>query len=71
MTGLKLIHLKNIMILANFLAAFIGALGTEALFETTGESLADEIWNYPIPYWIDTFFSPFAFCFVVVMSSTK
>ena len=68
MTKFKLLHLKNEMLLANFLAAFIGALGTEALFETTGEALAAEIWNYPIPYWIDTFFSPFAFCFVLVMS---
>jgi hypothetical protein len=68
MTKFKLLHLKNEMLLANFLAAFIGALGTEALFETTGEALAAEIWNYPIPYWIDTFFSPFAFCFLFVMS---
>ena len=68
MTKFKLLHLKNEMLLANFFAAFIGALGTEALFETTGEALAAEIWNYPIPYWIDTFFSPFAFCFVFVMS---
>ena len=34
--------------LANFLAIFIGALGTEALFETTVEAQAAEIWNYPI-----------------------
>ena len=56
------------MVLANFLAIFIGALGTEALFETTVEAPAAEIWNYPIPYWINTFFSPFVFSFVCVMS---
>ena len=68
MTRRKLIRLKNEMVLANFLAIFIGALGTEALFETTVEAPAAEIWNYPIPYWINTFFSPFAFSFVCVMS---
>jgi sigma-B regulation protein RsbU (phosphoserine phosphatase) len=68
MTKSKLILLKNEMFLANFLAIFIGALGTEALFETTVEASVAEIWNYPIPYWINTFFSPFVFSFVCVMS---
>ena len=68
MTKSKLILLKNEMFLANFLAIFIGALGTEALFETTVEASAAEIWNYPIPYWINTFFSPLVFSFVCVMS---
>ena len=60
----KLIHLKNEMLLANFLANFIGVFGVNALMKTTGEIPDVKIWSYLIPYWIDTLFTPFAFSFV-------
>lgn len=56
------------MLIANFLANFIGVLGTEVLLKSAGKVPATEIWSYPIPYWIDTIFTPFAFTFVCGMS---
>ena len=68
MKNLKLIHLKNEMLYANFLANFIGVFFVNALLiRTTGDSDV-KTWSYPIPYWIDTLFSPFAFSFVCVMT---
>jgi hypothetical protein len=64
----KLIHLKNEMLVANFLANFIGVFGVNALMKITGEIPDVKIWSYPIPYWIDTLFTPFAFSFVAGMT---
>jgi sigma-B regulation protein RsbU (phosphoserine phosphatase) len=68
MTKKKLIHLKNEMLVANFLANFIGVFVVNALMYT-GEGFADRtIWEYAIPYWIDALFTPFAFTFVCMMT---
>ena len=64
----KLHHLKNEMLLANFLANFIGVFGVNALMFSAGGFPDKKIWTYTIPYWIDTLFTPFAFAFVCVMT---
>ena len=68
MTKTRLVHLKNEMFLANFLANFIGVIGVEALMKAAGDVPAVEIWSYPVPYWIDMLFTPFAFLFVSTMT---
>ena len=68
MTKLKLFHLKNEMLAANFLANVIGVFGVNALTHSAGGLADNKIWTYPIPDWIDTLFTPFAFSFVCVMS---
>jgi len=68
MTKLKLFHLKNEMLVANFLANFIGVFGVNAMTHSAGGLADHKIWMYPIPNWIDTLFTPFAFAFVCVMT---
>jgi sigma-B regulation protein RsbU (phosphoserine phosphatase) len=68
MTKKKLFHLKNEMLVANFLANFIGVFGVNALLISAGGFPHTKILTYPIPYWIDMFFAPFAFAFVCVMT---
>ena len=68
MTKLKLFHLKNEMLAANFLANLIGVFGVNALTHSAGGLADNRIWTYPIPDWIDTLFTPFAFAFVCVMT---
>ena len=56
------------MLAANFLANVIGVFGVNALTHSAGGLADNKIWTYPIPDWIDTLFTPFAFSFVCVMS---
>ena len=68
MTKRKLYHLKNEMLIANFLANFIGVFGVNALTHSAGGLADHKILTYPIPNWIDTLFAPFAFAFVCAMT---
>ena len=68
MTKFKLFHLKNDMLGANFLANFIGVFFVNTML-FMAEGFPDKhIWQHPLPYWVDTLFTPFAFCFVSVMT---
>ena len=68
MTRFKLFHLKNDMIVANFLANFIGVLLTKLFLLKTEGSMPDELLNNPVFKLVDTAFTPLAFCFVVIMT---
>ena len=68
MTKLKLFHLKNEMLAANFLANFFSVFGVNALMFSAERFSELKIWTYTIPYWIDALFTPFAFAFVCVMT---
>ena len=68
MTKLKLIHLKNEMLVANFLANFFSVFGVNALMFSAERWSEVKIWTYTIPYWIDALFTPFAFAFVCGMT---
>jgi sigma-B regulation protein RsbU (phosphoserine phosphatase) len=68
MTKSKLRHLKNEMLIANFLANFIGVFVVNALIYS-GEGFTDKtIWKHAVPFWIDALFTPFAFTFVCAMT---
>ena len=50
------------MLIANFLANFIGVFFANAML-LMAEGFPDkQMWQHPIPYWVDMLFSPFAFC---------
>ncbi len=67
MTKFKLFQLKNEMLVATFLANFVGVFLATATLHFA-EGFADrQIWQYRVPYWIDALFDPFAFSFVCVM----
>jgi len=68
LTKRKLHHLKSEMLLANFLANFIGVFVVNALLYTGVDFVDKTIWQYALPYWIDVLFAPFAFTFVGVMT---
>ena len=68
MTRWKLFHLKNEMLVANFLANWIGVFGVNAMMYMASGRRSKEIWEQPVPYWIDALFTPFAFGFVCVMT---
>ena len=68
MTKKRLLHLKNEMLIANFLANFVGVFGVNALMFTAEGFTNKKIWSYALPYWIDALFTPFAFSFVLVMT---
>jgi len=68
MRKIKLIYLKNQMMVANSIANFIGVLMVNTLMERIQETTAKEILETPITRWIDALFSPFAFSFVTVMT---
>jgi sigma-B regulation protein RsbU (phosphoserine phosphatase) len=68
MTKGKHFHIKNEMLLANFLANFIGVFGVSGLLFMAEGSRNRVIWTHALPFWIDTLFSPFAFTFVCVMT---
>jgi sigma-B regulation protein RsbU (phosphoserine phosphatase) len=68
MTKIKLVYLKNQMLVANTAANFIGVLLVNTLMLRIQEVFATEILEYPIAYWTDKLFSPFAFSFVTVMT---
>jgi len=68
MTKFKHLHLKNEMLVANFLANFMSVFGVNALMFSAERLSELKIWTYPIPYWIDVLFTPFAFAFVCGMT---
>jgi len=68
LTKLKLIHLKNEMLVANFLANIFSVFGVNALMFSAERWSEVKIWTYTIPYWIDALFTPFAFAFVCGMT---
>ena len=68
MTKRKLYHLKNEMLVANFLANLIGVFGVNAMMFMASGKPSKEIWEHSVPYWIDALFTPFAFGFVCVMT---
>jgi len=68
MTKSKLRHLKNEMLIANFLANFIGVFVVNALIYSGESFTGKKIWQHAVPFWIDTLFTPFAFAFVLLMT---
>ena len=64
MTKLKLFHLKNEMLAANFLANFIGAILVQALIFRAETPFPDSIFESRLVYFFDMAFTPFAFIFV-------
>jgi sigma-B regulation protein RsbU (phosphoserine phosphatase) len=68
MKKIKLIYLKNQMLVANSIANFIGVLLVNTLMLRIQETFAKEILETPIAYWAKALFSPFAFSFVTVMT---
>ncbi len=68
MTKKKLIHLKNEMMAANFLANFIGVFGVNSMILMAEGVYNRRIWTHALPFWIDALFTPFAFIFVCGMT---
>ncbi len=69
MKKIKLIYLKNQMLVANSIANFIGVLVVKTLMFRIQEAFATEILETPIiADWAEALFSPFAFSFVTVMT---
>ena len=64
MTKFKLFHLKNEMLVANFLANFIGAVLVQALIFRAETPIPDSLFENRLAYWFDAVFTPFAFIFV-------
>ena len=57
------------MLVANGLANFVGVFFVNAmLFVAEGFPEDKQMWQQPIPYWVDALFTPFAFSFVAVMT---
>ena len=69
MTKYRHFHLKNEMLVANFLANFVGVFFVNAMLYVAEGFTADrQVWQQPIPFWVDALFTPFAFSFVTVMT---
>jgi sigma-B regulation protein RsbU (phosphoserine phosphatase) len=68
MTKLQLFHLKNEMLVANFLANFIGVFFANAMLYMAEGFPDKQMWQQPLFYWVDALFTPFAFTFVGVMT---
>ena len=69
MTKFKHFHLKNEMLAANFLANFVGVFFVNAtLYVAEGFPTDKEMWQQPLPFWVDALFTPLAFTFVAVMT---
>ena len=68
MTKFKLMQLKNEMLVANFLANFIGVVVVQALIFRAETPLPESLFANPIVYWFDIAFTPFAFLFVTVFT---
>jgi sigma-B regulation protein RsbU (phosphoserine phosphatase) len=68
MKNIKLIYLKNQMLVANSLANLIGVFLVKTLMLRIQETFAIEILETPIAHWTSALFSPFAFSFVTVMT---
>ena len=68
MSKIKLIYLKNQMLVANTISNVIGVWLVNTLMLHVQEAHAQEILEYPIAHWTSALFSPFAFSFVTVMT---
>ena len=68
MRKIKLIYLKNQMLVANTFANLIGVLVVTTLMESIQEATAKGILETPVSHWIVVLFDPFAFFFVTVMT---
>ena len=68
MTKFKRFHLKNEMLLANFLANFIAVFFFQVLMFRAEPDPPEHIWQNPVVEMIDILFTPAAFIFVVVMT---
>ena len=68
MQKVKLIYLKNQMLVANTFANLIGVLVVTTLMESIQEATAKGILETPVSHWIVVLFDPFAFFFVTVMT---
>jgi serine phosphatase RsbU (regulator of sigma subunit) len=68
MKKMKLIILKNQMLVANAIANFIGVLLVRTLMLNIQETFATEVLKSPIAHWTNALFSPFAFSFVTLMT---
>ena len=69
MTKFKQFHLKNEMLAANALANFVGVFFVNAmLYVAEGFPADKQMWQQPVPFWVDALFTPFAFSFVAVMT---
>jgi hypothetical protein len=67
MTKLKLFHLKNEMLAANFLANFIAAELVQVLIFKAEDPLTASLFENSLVNLFDKAFSPFAFIFVTVL----
>lgn len=56
------------MIVANFLANFIGVFFVNTLLLIAEGRPAEYVWTHRVAYWVDALFTPFAFAFVTVAS---
>ena len=68
MTKLKLLHLKNDMLAANFLANFIAAELVQVLIFRAEDPLTAGLFENSLVNLFDKAFSPFAFIFVTVVT---
>lgn len=68
MTKWKLFHLKNEMLVANFLANFIGAVLVQALIFRAETPFPDSLFENRLVYFFDMAFTPFAFIFVTAIT---
>jgi sigma-B regulation protein RsbU (phosphoserine phosphatase) len=66
MNKIKLIYLKNQMLVANTIANFIGIFLVNTLMLRIQETSAQQILESPIAYWTNAFLGPFAFTCVTV-----
>jgi len=66
MTNFKQWHLKNEMLVANFLANFIGAVLVQKLIVKAETSFPESLFDNPLLFFFDILFTPCAFIFVTV-----
>jgi sigma-B regulation protein RsbU (phosphoserine phosphatase) len=66
MNRFKRLHLKNEMTGANFLANFVGVFIVNGVLILAEGQPPEIVWTYPLAYWVDALFTPFAFAFVAV-----
>ena len=68
MTKLKLLHLKNEMLLANTLANLIGAVLVQALLFKAETPFPQDLFTNRLVYLFDLVFTPLAFIIVIVFT---
>ena len=68
MSKFKRFHLKNEMLMANFLANFIAVFFFQVLMFRAEPDPPDHIWQNPAVEMIDILFTPAAFIFVIIMT---